>query len=363
VNDGPRGPQIDAQRLYEEIERAILGSARSLNRVEVCEAADVPLERATALWKALGFPGTNSDDEVLFVDRDVEALRLVSWLVETGFIDPDVEVTLVRSMGRSFARLAEWEVAELVAAAFSGGMETDQARLEEMIDSLIPVVEDIQNYVWRRHIANAAGRILLLPESGDGERMAVGFADIVGFTRRSRRLSAEEVAELVETFESVTASIITEHHGRVIKTIGDEVLFVADDPVEAARIALELVEAEEQVADFPELRVGLAYGDVVSRLGDVYGPVVNIASRLTNVARPGRILIDRDLHDELKPLSEEFRVRRGRTTTVRGYTRLDTWTLKRQRPSGGSRREPLEKLESALVALLPPAPDQMGHIR
>ncbi|HET6562368.1 MAG TPA: adenylate/guanylate cyclase domain-containing protein, partial [Marmoricola sp.] len=82
-----------------------------------------------------------------------------------------------------------------------------------------------------------------------------------------------------------------------------------------------------------------AYGDVVSRLGDVFGPVVNVASRLTSIARPGRVLVDRDLHEVLQPLTEEFRVRRARTATVRGYSRLDSWTLKAPKP----KRQPKHK--------------------
>ncbi|HET6562977.1 MAG TPA: adenylate/guanylate cyclase domain-containing protein, partial [Marmoricola sp.] len=297
----PAAPAIDPERLYAELERAILGSARSLNRVQVAEQAGVPLDRAIELWRALGFPGTDSDTEPRYSQADVEALRLVGWLVETGFIDQAVEVTLVRSMGRSFARLAEWEIAELSAAALAGSMETDQSRLEELMTSLIPVVEDLHAYVYRRHLANAAARMLLLPGGDDGVRMAVGFADIVGFTRRSRGLSQAELARLVETFEATSAAIVTNHRGRVIKTIGDEVLFVADDPVDGARIARALVEAHDE--EFPEVRVGVAYGDVVSRLGDVFGPVVNVASRLTSIARPGRVLVDRDLHEVLQPLT------------------------------------------------------------
>ena len=329
MNDRPGRLDIDPERLYEELERAILGSARTLTRVQVAEQAGVPLERAVELWRALGFPGTESDTEARYSDADVEALRLVGWLVETGFIDQAVEVTLVRSMGRSFARLAEWEIAELSAAALAGSMETDQARLEELMTSLIPVVEDLHTYVYRRHLANAAARMLLLPGGDKGVRMAVGFADIVGFTRRSRGLSQDELAELVELFEATCAVTVTNHNGRLIKTIGDEALFVADDPVDAARIARALVESP--VEGFPEVRVGLAYGDVVSRLGDVFGPVVNIASRLTSIARPGKVLLDREMHEVLKPLTEEFRVRRARTATVRGYSRLDTWALKAPR--------------------------------
>lgn len=328
---------IDPQRLYEQVERAILRRPRTLTRVQVAERAGVPVDRAVDLWKALGFPGTDSDDAVLYTEADIDALRMVDQLVDSGFIDPEVELTLVRSMGRSFARLAEWEIAELAAAAVSGTMMTDQARLEELVERLVPAIEEIQNYVWRRHVAAAAGRMLLFPAGEDGERMAVGFADIVGFTRRSRGLSAEELARLVETFEATAATLVTEHHGRIIKTIGDEVLFVVDSPVAAARLGLALTERHAADPDFPELRVGLAYGDVMTRLGDVFGPVVNIASRLTSLAKPCRILLDREMGRELRPLEDEFRVKRSRTATVKGYSRLDTYTLKRSRPASTSR--------------------------
>jgi adenylate cyclase len=325
-------PRSDADRLYEAIEHSVLGAARSLNRLQVAEQAGVPIERAVALWQALGFSATQSDDEVVFVEADVEALRMVSWLVESGVIDRDVELSLVRTLGRSLARMAEWEISELASSAMTGARIAEEPQLEELIGELIPMVEQVQNYVWRRHIANAVGRLLLRPGGEDGVELTVGFADIVGFTRRSRGLSPAEMTRLVETFESTTARVVTENHGRVIKTIGDEVLFVADDPADAARIALALVEAEDADEDFPTVRVGLASGEVVSRLGDVFGPVVNIASRLTTLARPGRVLVDRELHAALKQLPEEFRVRRGRTTAVKGYKRLDTWVLKRPHP-------------------------------
>ena len=321
---------FDPQRLYEQLEKAILGQSRTLNRVQVAEQSGVSLERATALWRALGFPATDSDDDVLFTEADVEALQMVDELVESGFIDPEVELTLVRSMGRSFARLAEWEMSELASAALSGSMLTDQARLEGLIKDLVPAVENVQRYVWRRHIASAAGRMMLFPGGDDGVPMAVGFADIVGFTRRSRGMSTAELSRLVEVFESTSASIVTQHRGRVIKTIGDEVLFVADSPEEGARIAVDLADAQETDPDFPEVRVGMAYGEVMNRLGDVYGPVVNVASRLTSLARPGRILVDRGMNAELRE-HEEFRLKRSRTATVRGYNRLETYALKRPR--------------------------------
>ena len=343
------GPD-EARRLLGQIESSVVGSRATLNRVQVCQAAGFPLERATVLWRALGFPAAQSDDDDIFSEADVEALRLLGWLEEVGVMDAGIEPSLVRSMGRSYARLAEWEMSELVAAMTQRGPVdgTGTNDVREVLDSLIPVLEDLQRYVWRRHLAHAAARILLQPrgdDSDDGHTMVVGFADIVGFTRRTREMTVAELDRLVETFEAVSADVVTERGGRVIKTIGDEILFVVDDPVQGARVALELLEAEEQVEGFPRLHVGLAYGQVLTRVGDVFGPTVNLASRLASVARPGRVLVDRELSGVLKPLDDDFRVRRARTTSVRGYSRLESWTLRRPKPASvrstgprGSRR-------------------------
>jgi adenylate cyclase len=235
-------------------------------------------------------------------------------------------------MGRSFARLAEWEIAEIAAGLSLHELELDEASIEGLIAQILPVAERLQNYAWRRHLVNAAGRLLLQPEaSASGVPMAVGFADIVGFTRQSRRMTGDELSELVEMFESTVSTIIAGQGGRVIKTIGDEVLYAADDVSTAARIALELAEGHELNEEFPDVRVGVAYGDVLSRMGDVFGEVVNIASRLTSLAKPGRVLVNREMAELLRE-DDDFRVRRSRTTTVKGYARLETWSLKRPKP-------------------------------
>ena len=334
----------EARARAEEIEAAILGSPRSLNRVEVTQAADVPLDRATALWRALGFPAPVDDTQVMFNEGDIEALRLAGWLEDNGVLAPEVELTLVRSLGRGFARLAEWEIDELATAMLSGSTEPTE-EMKQLVESLMPVLEDLQTYVWRRHLAQAAGRVMLRPlETDNAEAQVIGFADIVGFTRRSRDLSAAELGHLVDTFEGHSFDIVLDHGGRVIKTIGDEILFVADRPEQGARIALDLTDAEDLHDDYPALRVGLAYGPVLARVGDVFGPVVNIAARLTSLARPGRILIERELRGALRGQEDEFRVRRSRTTAVRGYARLDTWALTRPKGGGRSKELPGEHL-------------------
>ncbi len=120
---------------------------------------------------------------------------------------------------------------------------------------------------------------------------AVGLADVVGFTIRTAELGAEALADYVQGFEAQARDVVTAHGGRVVKTVGDALLFVADDAATGARVALGLVEALGPDTDAP-LRVGLVWGRVLSRFGDIFGPTVALASRLCDEAGPGRVLVD-----------------------------------------------------------------------
>lgn len=247
----------------------------------------------------------------------------------------------MRTLGRSFAQLAEWQMGLLARVVDIDRMDIDELRA--VMQEVTPAVESLQNYVWRRHTLAAASRLLLATpheddESGqvegdDGPTRGVGFADIVNYTHQSRSLTRGEIGRMVDHFEERSLEIISEHGGRIIKTIGDELLFVADDPGSIARIGLELSEEADRDDRYPELRVGLAWGLALARLGDVLGPVVNVASRLTSTSRPGRVLVDRALADELAP-DDDFELRRVRRTSVKGYRKLEPWALRR--PSEGS---------------------------
>ena len=156
----------------------------------------------------------------------------------------------------------------------------------------------------------------------------IGFADLSGFTALTRRLSEHDLRALLETFESLATDVVGERGGRIVKTIGDEVLFQVEDPACGVEIALDLIDAVAAAPNLPELRAGLAYGEVVSRLGDVYGSTVNIASRLTSISRPGWVLVDRELHDALAG-DERFRFKSRRPESVRGFHHLRQWRIRR----------------------------------
>ena len=315
--------------LLDEVEQALLGGQPRYTRQQVAERAGVPIDRAQRLWRALGFAST-ADDDVVFTDEDVEALGLIGALVSGGVVDPKAEASLARSLGQPLARLAEWQttVVREVVADPDQPLEA-QPQLVQAVEALLPVMEKLQSYVWRRHLAAAAGRMLADPD-GDpqSKTLVVGFADIVSFTRMSRTIEDADLAEFVDYFEGISAAVVAEGHGRVIKTIGDEVLFVADTPRQGADIALELAARGDLDEDFPTVRAGLAYGPVLTHLGDVYGSVVNVAARLTSVARPGSVVVDRELAAALDGESGLL-PRRIRRVSVRGYRSLEPWVLQR----------------------------------
>lgn len=330
----------DHRELVDLLEELLLGEEPSLTANQLAEKVGITFAEARLRWRSLGFSEVGAD-VVAFTHADLEALRLTQRLLDLGLIDPRDESALVRTLGRSFARLAEWQMGLLAKV-----IDPDKMSLEELrsvTEEVIPAVESLQSYVWRRHTLSAASRKLLAKphepggpdeagKSGEGERdetvLAVGFADIVNYTRQSRSLTRDEISRLIDHFEERALAIISGHGGRIIKTIGDEVLFVADDPGSIARIGLELLEERTADEGFPELRVGLAWGPALARLGDVLGPVVNVASRLTSTARPGTVLVDRALAEELSQ-DEDLSVRRLRRTSVRGYSKLEPWALRR----------------------------------
>ncbi len=324
-------PEPDLAAMQPDFEQALLGGERKFTRIEVSERAGISTERAEQMWHALGF-ATVPDDEIAFTDGDVEALRLVAALEDDGFIDPAVESSLARKLGQTQSRLASWQSAMFLELLAGSKLTADDAT--EVAALLLPAMERLQTYVWRRHLAAAAGRAM----AGSGELArgirVVGFADIVSYTRLTRRMSELELGRLIERFEGLAADVVAANGGRVIKSIGDEVLFVTDTPAQGAALALALQDKIAEADDLPELRIGLAYGSILIRLGDVYGEVVNLASRLTSEAKPGRVLADREMAAALDG-HPQYRLRRLRRMSVRGYHHLTPYALQRAATDNG----------------------------
>jgi adenylate cyclase len=316
------------QSWEDQLQATVLGGSERYTREEMASASRMSLEEVRRLWRAMGFPDVG--EARAFTDADLSALLRVSSLLERGLIDMDGIVDVARSMGQTTSRLADWQVDTLgrrLVASDSpelwqeGGLESVAGDLAD----LLPELEQLLAYVWRRQLAATVGRFSGAQEPAAGVNGAglatVGFADLVSFTRLSRQLGERDLASVVQRFESVSADIVHGASARLVKTLGDEIMFVAEAPEQAARISLTLHATHNASDIIPQLRIGLATGGVVNRMGDVFGTTVNRASRMTALARPGTTVVDSATSDALHLMpgfNHDYTIRALAPRPVRG---------------------------------------------
>ena len=240
--------------------------------------------------------GLRVDDLAGFGDGDVALVSLVAH--DTSGIIDTVGSQLLRVAGSALSRLAEATVAAYVQDVENRGDDSRdliaEADQNAFASTLVLVLGDVLPTAFRHHMwtsvrrQRAAQDGIVEPEL---VRLAVGFVDLVGFTSFSRFASPAELIATIEDFERRAFETAHRLGGRIVKSIGDEVMIAASDARIVAAIALELVAT---TGDDPSVapRGGVSAGDVLFRLGDYYGPVVNLASRLTTEAVPGEVLTD-----------------------------------------------------------------------
>lgn len=334
----PPMPELDIPALFERVEQMLLGGPRRYTRAQVASEAGVSTAESNKLWRALGF-ATVGDEEVVFTDGDVEALRAATDLTGRLGADDELRTAITRLLGRTFAQLASFQGQLLIELVSSRPELLDsEDAVVDFVREIVPLIEDVQSFVWRRQMVAYFSRFAS-HAGGDAAApgltpVAVGFADMAGFTTLTRRATEADLRRLLESFEAIATEIVGGHDGRIVKTIGDEILFVADSAAAAAEIAVRLQEAAAADDGIPPLRIGVAAGPVVSRLGDVYGSTVNIASRLTSICRPGWVLVDREMAEQLRA-DDRYNLKSRRPESVRGYHHLRQWRLRRASPSPG----------------------------
>ena len=302
-------------------------------------AAKVGMDRALSkrFWRAMGFPDV-PDDERVFTDVDADALSTVQGMLTLGLTNVEVAIQLTRVIGSSQARIAEAMLGSneqrVRTHATAGGVETDLFAMAA--DATLATQSRLLDYVWRRHLQAATRRRLMSDgtRGGPTSPLAVGFADLVGFTAMSQQISERELAAVVGRFEALAFDAVTQHGGRVAKMIGDEVMFVVDGVGPALETALGLAEAYADDDLLSDVRVGLAYGEVLALEGDYYGPVVNLASRIVNIALPGAVVVSEVVHDALAD-DPRYVFHPLRVRSLKDIGRVRLWRTRRGHPSLG----------------------------
>jgi adenylate cyclase len=270
----------------------------SLTRADVAALGGVDSAQSVRWWRAMGFPEV-ADDEVAFGPEDVDIVKRLNAFIAAGAVSNDDVLRLARVTGASFSRLVEAQL-EVVPNALEAMLTQGHAIKvprpvdesdEGKADSVLQFLERTMNYVWRRHLLAALARQLTVRES-DGLQ-AVCFADLSGFSRISKNASSEEIAEIIEAFETTAFDVVSSHDARVVKFIGDEVMFITEHLEDSVDIAIDLIIRLRLIEIVPPIHCGLAYGPIIPVGGDIFGPTVNLASRLTAVARPNSVVLPR----------------------------------------------------------------------
>jgi adenylate cyclase len=213
-----------------------------------------------------------------------------------------VALQLGRVLGQSMAQVATAVVdaTEAQVAEARDSSSVTPTGLAVRAGDLLPFLSDAVEYTFRRHLRAAARRRVDLAMLVDGAGQVIGFADLVRFTELSLQLDDAELVEVVGRFDALVQRVVVEHGGRVVKMIGDAAMFTVVEPAAGAQIALELAEAVADDTTLGAVRIGMAYGPILSRDGDVYGPFVNLASRLVGIGRGGAVNVSEELRAALE---------------------------------------------------------------
>lgn len=299
----------------------------SLTLSDLVAATDIDWPTAQQLMTAIGF---STDADVPLTEGEAAAIRLFA-SSNNGLLGHEATMQLARVAGNAMAR-----VAETLVGVFRLNVEVPRR------DGGVPYVDIVKEYtdltrnvlpdfvasldaLLRRQMVAVAQRMW----STDQERSAVmlqrtvGFVDLVGYTSATASLTVRELTDVLIEFDERTSDVVARGNGQIVKTIGDEVMFVTEDSDSACGIALDLVEASG--GKLPPVRVGLAAGKMVSVFGDLYGPDVNLAARLVAVAEPSTAVVS----EGVRSAAHSFEFELLPPLTLKGFT--DTTTAYRMR--------------------------------
>ena len=296
---------IDTDAMVEACERGQLSAlaadrklrpGRRMTVHQIAQEVGLPFETVISVHRSTGMP-PSADDDPVYTDADVQLFQLFG--LASKVFSPDELAHFIRVVGNSMRRIAEAAgemfLRDVEAPIYeqAGGTPLEVAKANLAGIELAHMASGIFDPMFRSHLEMSTRTVRLAREGLDDYStvpLTIGFVDLSGFTSRSGALSPAELLDLVMTFEATSVDLVAEHGGRLVKLIGDEVMFSTVGPSEACAIATGLVRHASSLVGGG--RAGLAYGHVITSGGDLYGEIVNLASRIVDIAVPGEILVN-----------------------------------------------------------------------
>lgn len=335
-----RAAVADGRLTLLPLERMLAGRPR-YTMDEVAERSGVPIGELERQWRSLGIavPGR---DEVVLSAEDLAAADRMRAVLDAG-LDPDQLAELGRTIAVAMSQFAAAS-RQAVGQTFLGGGGTEgevSDRLQEGAGGLIPTVGPTFDYVWRLHLRDQL-RHAAFDEGGEGGSaagppdagaVAVGFADLVGFTKLGEQLPPEDLGRITGRLEEFAREVA---HGpvRLVKLIGDAAMFASADTAAVLGALHDLLErmAAGEDEETPLIRAGCAYGPAFMRGGDYYGRTVNLASRITGAARPGSVLVSPEVRE--RAADAGFSFSRARRKHLKGIGGVELYRCRREADDG-----------------------------
>jgi adenylate cyclase len=288
--------------IFLPAERVIGGEAR-YTTAEVAQRSGVGEAYLAEMSRAMGL-AIPAQDEATYTDSDLAVVSMTPAFRAAGISDEEL-LEVLRALGRGLSQAAETMRAIPLRIALEPGMSEHalSQRYAEVVSELAPMLAPLIAGLLSLHLRQMAqSEAINSAERSGGQlpgsrEIAVCFADLVGFTRLGEEIPPEELGHLAVRLEALTSDLV-EAPVRLVKTIGDAVMLVCVEPTPLLDTSLALLDAAEREGEnFPRLRAGMAIGSALSRAGDWFGRPVNLASRITAIARPGSLLAEREVRE------------------------------------------------------------------
>ncbi|MGE2688719.1 adenylate/guanylate cyclase domain-containing protein [Mycolicibacterium pulveris] len=289
------------------------------------EVLGVSLDELSRAWAALGL-GVTDPDEVTLSDADLDGLSV--WLKVKATVGAEAALAFLRVLGTSMSRLAEAGSTMVRIAAPDIQMTRTQdelttAKAFRAVSEATGRFGVLIEAVFRQHLVSARTHFEnVIRDDTATVICGIGFADLTGFTALTQRLTPAELSDLLVEFGGVVSDLVHVDGGRVVKFIGDEVMWVTSTPELLVKVAEDLVEHPRARETGLQVRAGLGYGAVLAVGGDYFGNPVNLAARLVAAAAPGQILAGDDVRDELggwPAVPQDALLLKGFDTPVQAY--------------------------------------------
>jgi adenylate cyclase len=288
--------------MFLPADRVIVGDVRH-TFAEIAELSGVEPEFLSRALRAMGLP-IPEDDEPVYTDAELETAQMIHVARQAGISD-DENLDLLRVLGRGLSQAAESLRALPLKLVLRPGISEHELAhsYAEATAQLYPLLDPLLRNLLALHLRHTTESEVVSAMERSGGRLpgsreiSVCFADLVGFTRLGEEVPPEELGHLAVRLEALTTDVL-EPPVRLVKTIGDAVMLASPEPRSLLDTGLALLAvADAEGEDFPQLRAGMAMGAALSRAGDWFGRPVNLASRITAVARPGSLLVEREVRE------------------------------------------------------------------